>query len=136
MSETLIYFLRPVGMVGPIKIGSSWKPVDRMRTFMAWAPFPLEIIATTEGDSKMERIVHNCFADAHSHCEWFRPVPRLLKAIEDIRTGMPVAEAIDLTDQRGNVLGKTQMQTRIANGTVYGAAGNPRYPRKTMQVSP
>jgi hypothetical protein len=129
MSETLIYFLKPVGMVGPIKIGSSWKPVDRMRTFMSWSPFPLELIATTDGDGKLERTIHNCFADAHSHCEWFHPIPRLLKAIEDIKIGMPVSEAIDLSNRRGNVLGRTQRMTREANGTVYGAMQNAKYPR-------
>lgn len=129
MTQSLIYFLRPVGMVGPIKIGSSWKPADRMRTFMAWSPFPLEVITTTAGGVQLERNIHNCFADAHSHSEWFHPVPRLLKAIEDIKAGMPVAEAIDLNNQRGNVLGRTQRMTRAANGTVYGAATNAKYPR-------
>lgn len=130
MIHSLIYFLRPVGMVGPIKIGSSAAPIGRMRTFMAWSPFPLEIIAATDGDSKLERIVHNCFADAHSHCEWFHPVPRLLKAIEDIKAGMPIEKAIDLNDQRGNVLGRTQRMTRAANGTVYGTRKDTTYHRR------
>ena len=134
MTKSLIYFLRPVGMVGPIKIGISADPVNRMRTFMTWSPFPLEVITTTAGDNKLERIIHNCFADAHSHCEWFHPVPRLLKAIEDIKAGMPVAEAIDLNDQRGNVLSRAQMMTRVANGTVYGAKANSRYITPTSQA--
>jgi len=113
--EEFIYFLRPVGLIGPVKIGSSWEPISRMRSLMALSPFPLEVITTAKGNRDMERKVHNCFADAHSHCEWFHPVPRLLAAIEKIKAGAEIDEAIDLTDIRGNVLGQTQRMTREAN---------------------
>lgn len=119
MSE-YIYFLRAGVPDSPIKIGHSWMPEQRLKDVMMWAPYPLEIILTIPGDIALERNIHNCFADCHSHCEWFKPEPRLLGAIQAMQDGVPVHEAIDLTDIRGNVLGLTQAATRKRNGTKLG----------------
>lgn len=112
-----VYFIRADVPDSPIKIGQSWVPSDRLLQLLAWAPYPLEIILTIPGDIALERAIHNHFADCHSHCEWFRPEPRLLSAIQAMQAGVPVHEAIDLTDIRGNVLGLTQAATRKRNGT-------------------
>lgn len=82
---TLVYFIRPVGQLGPIKIGSSNSPVDRLATLAAWAPMPLEIIAAVPGTMKDEFWLHDCFADRHSHREWFNPDLKMLEAIEAVR---------------------------------------------------
>lgn len=118
-----IYFLRPVGKIGPIKIGFSSDPVGRLGSYMAWSPVALEVIVTTPGNRDLERTIHNCFADCHSHCEWFHPHQRLLTAIKDIKAGVPISKAIDLSDKRGNTLSKVQMLTRIKNGTVKNGRG-------------
>lgn len=50
MSEPrLIYFMRPVGQLGPIKIGCSKTPDLRLDTMARWSPQLLEIICTTSG---------------------------------------------------------------------------------------
>lgn len=113
-----VYFMRPVGMAGPIKIGNSWRPERRLRELMLWSPFPLEIIHTVPGDKVLERNLQNCFADCHSHAEWFFPAPRLLSAIAAMQSGVPVHVAVDLSDQRGSALWNTQRATRERNGTL------------------
>lgn len=98
-----MYFLRPIGMQGPIKIGKSQHPRARLASYSNWSPFPLELIVEIPGGLSLEKQIHDCFADAHSHREWFHATPRLLKFIADIAAGMPVAEAVDLTKPVGSV---------------------------------
>lgn len=97
MTQSFVYFIRPVGMVGPIKIGCSRDVSARLLTLGTWSPFPLELIAKFEGGMKLERNIHECFADVHSHKEWFRASAKLLDFIAKIKAGVPVGEAIDLS---------------------------------------
>lgn len=101
MTDTFVYFIKPVGKPGPVKIGWSQSPVNRLMTMMAWSPFPLEIIVTIPGPYELEQNLHQCFADTHSHSEWFHPSPRLTAAISALRAGKDIAEAVDLNDRRG-----------------------------------
>jgi len=112
-----IYFLRAIDGTGPVKIGYSFNPEQRLQSFMQWSPVQLEIILIIPGGSKLERNLHNCFADDHSHSEWFTVSARLDRAIRKMQAGTPVHEAIDLTDIRGNVLGKAAAATRERNGS-------------------
>lgn len=99
-----IYFIKPVGMPGPVKIGCSADPPKRLLELSTWSPFPLEIVAMADGDFKIERNVHCCFADTHSHREWFHASDRLTAIMARIANGATIAEAIDLSDKRGNIL--------------------------------
>jgi len=101
--ERHIYFMRPIGQDGPIKIGSSRAPERRLATYMEWSPYPLEIVVSMPGDMRTEWAIHRCFADAHSHDEWFRPIPRLLAAVERLIEGVPLEDAIDLSKQLGEI---------------------------------
>jgi hypothetical protein len=92
--KRLVYFIRPIGQDGPIKIGSSRWPEDRLATYMRWSPYPLEIVVSVPGTMKTEMAIHRCFATARSHEEWFRPIPRLLAAIERLIAGAPLEEVI------------------------------------------
>lgn len=98
-----VYFVRMVDRVGPIKIGYSWRPEERLKALVTWSPYELEIAATVFGEPALEAKVHNHFFDCHSHREWFHPHPRLLASIEALRAGVPVGEAIDLRDERGDL---------------------------------
>lgn len=60
-------------------------------------------MAMVPGGFDVETQVHSCFADLFLHREWFRPEPRLMDAIAKLQAGIPLAEAIDLTDVRGNI---------------------------------
>lgn len=79
-----VYFIKPVGMDGPIKIGCSDTPKHRLMSFSIWSPFPLEIIGFVPGTFKDEGFLHQCFADLHTHQEWFHSSPGLRLAIASI----------------------------------------------------
>jgi hypothetical protein len=98
-----VYFMRPVGMVGPIKIGCSRMLQDRLVQMATWSPFPLEIVYSEPGEHELERTLHRCFADYHSHLEWFHPGERLVAALNAMVAGAKIAEAVDLTDLRGSI---------------------------------
>lgn len=105
-----IYFMRPVGWTGPIKIGCSIYPEKRVREMMMWSPVELEIILEIPGNHDLERNIHSCFVDAHSHNEWFHPTPRLLGAIAAMKSGTPVEQAIDLSARQGSIRSKASVE--------------------------
>lgn len=72
-----IYFMKPVGMDGPIKIGCSRNLDGRLQHLARWSPFPLEFIGSVKGDIVFERAIHRRFAADLVHSEWFRPSPEL-----------------------------------------------------------
>lgn len=101
-----IYFIKPVGLDGPIKIGCSGIPEDRLVSLAAWSPFPLEVIGKTPGTLKDEGFLHRCFSEYHSHHEWFYFTPALGEIITKI-----LASSID--EVRGSlILGKSIRKPR------------------------
>lgn len=80
-----VYFIKPIGFEGPIKIGVSLAPEQRADQLACWSPFPLEIVATINGDLKIERRFHGRFADDHLGHEWFKTTPDLLAVIAEIQ---------------------------------------------------
>lgn len=82
-----VYFVRPVGERGPVKIGHSFNPIERLSTLMAWSPIPLEIAATIAGGPGLEARFHALFKHQHSHREWFRASDELDSVIAQIRAG-------------------------------------------------
>lgn len=116
MSQQQVYFLRLNIENSPIKIGLSYDPADRARCIETQLPFQVEVITMVPGNLALERNVQDCFADAHLQGEWFRPVPRLLEAIEKLKAGAAIHEVVDLSDRRGNTLGKTMRATIKRHG--------------------
>lgn len=98
-----VYFIKPIGMAGPIKIGCAVNPVNRLCGLITWSPFPLEILVTIPGDYTLERNIHHCLADTHSHREWFHPSEKLSGLIAALKAGTPIEEAIDLTKRIGSI---------------------------------
>lgn len=86
-APTFVYFLRPIGLLGPIKVGCSAEPKKRLEDFLTWSPLPLEILATVPGSLQDEGFLHRCFAKAHSHREWFHPSPEIQRALTIIMAG-------------------------------------------------
>ena len=101
-----VYFMRPVGQLGPVKIGHSKHPYNRVSHFMTYSPVPLEIVVEIDGTRELEWNLHDCFFDIHSHREWFFESPRITELIEKLRSGVPVEQAIDLNDTKGSVRSK------------------------------
>jgi hypothetical protein len=98
-----VYFARPVGALGPIKIGMTRGPVERLRQLSVIEKRQIDFIHIMEGDGKLEHALFRCFADIHERGEWFKPHWRLIGFIEQLKSGVPVNEAIDLSDTRGHI---------------------------------
>lgn len=73
-----IYFMQCGGVAGPIKIGSSYRPSQRLIAFQMGCPYPLSIIREIDGYLEGERWFHSYFEALNIHGEWFRYSPDLL----------------------------------------------------------
>lgn len=97
---SVVYFIKPIGMEGPVKIGCSYSPDGRRETLEYWSPFALEIVAEIEGDFELERRFHAQFIDNYLRHEWFGWSRPLQATIDAIRNGsfdiaaLPAAETL------------------------------------------
>ncbi len=91
---TQVYFMRPVGCEGPVKIGFSRLPDTRLAIYMKWSPFDLEIAASIPCDQRDELRFHAAFAAHHMHHEWFAAAPEISATIEAIRNGTFCLESL------------------------------------------
>lgn len=98
-----IYFIKPVGMDGPIKIGYSQLPNERLLSLSVWSPFVLELMGTALGGSKEENFLHRRFAHLHTHREWFNSSPLLRETIRRILNGESVRDACTEIPQAGHI---------------------------------
>lgn len=80
-----VYFFRPVGQIGPIKIGCSTTPEHRLEQYAAWSPLMLELIATAPGSHADEHALHGKFRKYHLHGEWFGASKDLLALIDHVQ---------------------------------------------------
>jgi hypothetical protein len=82
-----VYFMRPVGERGPVKIGCSGIPRKRLAAMSVWSPVHLEIVAEIPGDEALERRFHAAFRDDWTHGEWFAASERMDQTIAAINDG-------------------------------------------------
>lgn len=115
MNTGFVYFVRAKNGTGPIKIGYSWRPEQRLETLLTWSPVDLEILVAIDADIETEKAIQNVFADLHWRREWFHPDARIFSATERLRAGLPIEKAIDLTDIRGNLWIERYRRRSIAN---------------------
>lgn len=80
----LIYFLRPKGEQGPIKIGLSRKPASRLRTYEIWSPAILELAASCHAHMNSEQFLHRHFLGDYLHGEWFEWSEELQQLIDHV----------------------------------------------------
>src|ERR1700728_4360202 len=95
----VVYFIKPTGLPGPIKVGFSNCTPGRVRSLASWSPVLLEVIVMIPGSTTLELNIQDCLWDYHSHHEWFFPADRVMRLVADLIAGVPVEEAIDLTDR-------------------------------------
>lgn len=86
-SGSSVYFMRPIGMVGPVKIGCSGRPEARLHYYNQISPFELEMAATLPGDQRLEGRFHAMFDHLRTHHEWFRVDAELGRVIAEVRAG-------------------------------------------------
>lgn len=112
-----VYFIRPIGMNGPVKIGCSYRPEQRSNALDTWSPFPLEIVAEIGGDFAIERRFHALFKGSHQRREWFNWTPEMESVIEQINAGtfdlssLPPPQFIS-NRYEGNKIKRTPVQCR------------------------
>jgi len=78
-----VYFVKPAGMPGPIKIGYAAHFGDRFRKLQAGSPIPLEAMRVVDGTAQTELALHRKFAAHRLHGEWFAPCADLLAFIAE-----------------------------------------------------
>jgi hypothetical protein len=77
----IIYYVQASD--GRIKIGRTKDdPMQRLSHLRVGSPLRLELVGMTYAPRYGEAVLHEMFADARSHGEWFYPVPALIKFIE------------------------------------------------------
>jgi len=108
MRKSFVYFMKPKKRKGPIKIGCSEVPPDRLEALSAWSPWPLELMGAVPGALQDEQFLHNCFANLHTHREWFRPGPELIACIAKILA----AGTIDVVRGEISPIGNIRKTTR------------------------
>lgn len=79
-----VYFIKPVGMAGPIKVGVSTDPARRRRQLQFFSPVELEVIGSVPGGRREESELHQRFASFNSHGEWFRADDALVSEVRAI----------------------------------------------------
>lgn len=126
--KTYIYFLRPIGLLGPIKVGCSTEPKRRLEDLLTWSPLRLEIVATMPGTLKDEGFLHRCFAKSHSHREWFHPSPEIQLALTTIFDGGGIAQLRAILSEAGSIRTKRRpwsidTRQRVSYGNRIAAAG-------------
>jgi len=98
-----VYFIKPIGLPGPIKIGFSALPKNRLLSLAIWSPFPLEIAVAIPGTLKLEMNIHDCLARSHSHHEWFFPTDEVTQLVNALNAGKSIEESIDLSARKGTL---------------------------------
>lgn len=82
-----VYFIRPIGQLGPIKIGCTRTSYRRLQQLRTWSPLPLELVAELPGGKAVERQFHDRHAEFRSHGEWFNWSPTLERDMDLIAAG-------------------------------------------------
>ncbi|WP_370309336.1 GIY-YIG nuclease family protein [Sphingobium abikonense] len=82
----MCYFIG--GTEGPIKIGKSLNPNERLKQIQMCSPIKLRILAIAPGGGARERAYHCQFGDHWSHGEWYDRHPALLNEIAAINADL------------------------------------------------
>ena len=77
-----VYFARRAD--GLIKIGSSMKPLERLKQLSTGAAEDLDLLGHMDGSTAMERHFHSRFKSCQKHGEWFEPTTALRSFIQSM----------------------------------------------------
>lgn len=83
--HSFVYFIQ-AGISGPIKIGVTGNPLQRLGQLQTGNAENLRILAIHPGTVGLERALHRYFAPYQLKNEWFDPCEELLDLIESPHT--------------------------------------------------
>jgi len=103
----MIYFIQ-CGKNGPIKIGQSENPVQRMATLQIGNHEKLEMLWQYSGDRYSEQFIHEKFSEHHIRGEWYHPHPEVLLFVSQClingrRKELPNETVIITENQTGDI---------------------------------
>ena len=82
-SKTYIYFIQQ-GDDGPIKVGYSTSPEERLRALQTASPYSLRLLKVVEGGEALEKQIHTRFAENQLQGEWFQPTDTFVAYLESL----------------------------------------------------
>lgn len=85
---TFLYFVKPVGQAGPIKIGHSVNPARRVRELACEVGRKLQLVAQCPARRIDESYMHWRHRHHHLCGEWFEPTPRIMADAERAAHGI------------------------------------------------
>lgn len=71
--------------LGIVKIGVSTRLKARMASLRNTSPVPIKLFAVIFADQSLEKYLHDHFADARKHGEWFEITPEVASCIDEIK---------------------------------------------------
>ena len=84
--KKVVYFVQS-RLGGPIKIGLTTEPKQRLKQLQNGSPIPLQILGALRGDEKVEAAIHERFRKLRLHGEWFEPSMELVEFIRQFGKG-------------------------------------------------
>jgi len=84
--KKVVYFVQS-RLGGPIKIGLTTEPKQRLKQLQNGSPIPLQILGALRGDAKVEAAIHERFRKLRLHDEWFEPSMELVEFIRQFGKG-------------------------------------------------
>ena len=108
MKGQKVYFITTADRTGPVKIGYTKNPINRLMSLNCYSPYPLVIRAVMPGTDVTEAWFHDELRASWSHSEWFHPTPEVLAVMDVVASTGSYPGAI--TD--GSFLGKTPNRMR------------------------
>lgn len=121
-----VYFIKPIGLDGPIKVGCSQSPETRRRSLETWSPFALEIVAQVDGGFDLEHRFHALFIETHQRREWFGWSKRIAATIAAINDGTfdistlpsPIFASANPRKGKGSRMGEWSPARRFASAYI------------------
>lgn len=129
-----VYYLKPVGEDGPIKVGCSRYVKERMNVVNRWCPFELEIAHCERGEHVVERILHVRYRDLKIHGEWFRFGGILANDIHDLQSGISLSEILGFNILEEFVADEEKRKLRSQLGLPKVVANKPRPVKKPART--
>jgi hypothetical protein len=82
-TEKVYFILNPI--TNHVKIGTSRKPLQRLRDLQTSSPGRLVLLATIPGDRRMESLFHRHYESCRVSGEWFQLTPKMQAHIEELQ---------------------------------------------------